>query len=47
MTRATIYSSAAAIISALLCGGVDSHPIAFALCGITFAISAGLLLFKE
>lgn len=43
----TFYASAAAIFSALLFGGVDSHPYAFALCGITFAISAGIVLFKE
>lgn len=43
----TFYASAAAVLAALLFGGVDSHPYIFALCGIAFAVTAGIVLFKE
>lgn len=47
MTRTVLYASAAAVLAALVLGGVDSHPYAFSLCGLTFAVTAGIVLFKE
>lgn len=49
MTRTALlaYASGIGIMSALWTNAFEAHPIAFALCGLTFAISAGLLLFKE
>lgn len=46
-TALTAYASGIGILSALWTNAFEALPLAFAFCGITFAISAGLLLFKE
>lgn len=47
MTRLALYASGIAVVTALWFGAVEAHPLAFAFCGMTFAVSAGIVLFKE
>lgn len=46
-TALTFYASGIGILSALWTNAFEAHPIAFALCGLTFAVTAGIVLFKE
>ena len=47
MTRAVLYASGFAVVTALWTGAVEAYPLAFAATGIVFAVTAGIVLFKE
>lgn len=47
MIRAIFYASAAALLSSLLSGSFETFPICFAVIGVTFAVSAGVVLFRS
>ena len=47
MIRTVFYATATALFSSLLSGSFETFPISFAVIGVTFAISAGVVLFRS